>query len=203
MAIRDTVSDVGIGLNEGPFLIVGLGNVGEEYDMTRHNAGFMAVEKFAAKFELGKFSDKADLNASIVESNMAGEKIILARPTTFMNKSGLAVVKLQNYFSVNDPRLLVVHDDVDIDFATVRSRVGGSSAGHNGIKSIEQVIGDQFARIRVGVKNEHLENADTADFVLAKFSRAETQTLDQIFDYTSTQIEDFIERRFQETSSSF
>ncbi len=200
MSIRDTETDYSNSLSQGPFLIIGLGNKGDEYKSTRHNAGFMALERFAHKFELGEFKSKTDLNSEIIEGSMAGEKVVLAKPQTFMNKSGLAVVKLQNYFAVNDPRILVVYDDVDIEFGTVRTRIGGGNAGHNGIKSIEQVIGDQFARVRIGVKNEHLEHTETSDFVLGNFSRAETSELDHIFDYVTDQIESFIELRFNETS---
>jgi len=202
MAIRDINTKFTSSLDKGPLLIVGLGNVGDEYDKTRHNAGFMALDHFAHQFELGEFKKKADLNAEIIETNLAGEKLILAKPHTYMNKSGLAVVKLQNYFSVNDPRILIVYDDIDIDFSTVRSRTSGSSGGHNGIKSIEQVIGDSFARVRIGVKNDHLEHQDTADFVLTKFSRAELSELKHTLDYTNKQIELFIESQFEETSAT-
>jgi PTH1 family peptidyl-tRNA hydrolase len=202
MAIRTQANEYSNSLTQGPFLIVGLGNVGAKYDQTRHNAGFMALERFAHQFELGEFKEKSELSAELLETNMAGEKLILAKPNTFMNKSGLAVVKLQNYFSVNDPRILVVYDDVDIDFGTIRSRVGGGNGGHNGIKSIEQVIGDQFARIRIGVKNDHLKNQETSDFVLSNFSRAESSELDQIMKYVANQIEAFVEQRFDETSAT-
>ena len=200
MSIRDSSQEYSNSLNEGPFLIVGLGNVGDKYERTRHNAGFMALDHIASQLELGAFKAKTELNADLIETNISGEKVILAKPNTFMNKSGLAVVKLQNYFSVNDPRILVVYDDVDIEFGTIRNRHGGGSAGHNGIKSSEQVIGDQFARLRIGVKNDHLENADTGDFVLAQFSRTELGELGKILDYCSEQIQDFIAHSFKETS---
>ena len=202
MAIRDTATEYSTSLNEGPFLIIGLGNVGDEYKLTRHNTGFLALDRLAAKLELGDFKHKPELNADLIETNLAGEKLVLAKPLTFMNKSGLAVVKLQNYYAVNDPRILVVHDDVDIEFGTIRNRIGGGNAGHNGIKSIEQVIGDQFTRIRVGVKNQHLENNDTAVFVLSSFSRSEIGDLDNILDYVSEQAVSFVERSFKETSHS-
>lgn len=200
MAIRDAIPNHAAGLNLGPVLIIGLGNIGEKYLHTRHNAGFMALDRFSHTHDFGDFKEKRDLNAGLIETSMAGEKLILAKPTTFMNKSGLATIKLQNYFEVNDPRILVVYDDVDIDFGVVRSRIGGSSGGHNGLKSIEQVIGDQFARIRIGVKNDHLEHQETSDFVLSNFSRSEMNELDHIFHYVNDQIEAFIENRFSDTS---
>ena len=202
MAIRDEQTQYSASLNEGPFLIIGLGNIGKEYDLTRHNAGFMAVDHFVHDFQLGEFSEKSDLGADIVESNLGGEKVIVAKPRTYMNKSGMAVVRLQNYFSVNDPRILIVYDDIDIEFGTVRTRLGGSSGGHNGIKSIANVLGEDFARVRIGVKNPHLEHQDTADFVLTRFSTAEQGEMGKILEYSKVQIESFVERRFEETSAT-
>lgn len=203
MSFRDTKFDsFSTSISDGPFLIVGLGNVGEEYNLTRHNAGFMALDKFSSQIDAGKFNQKPELNAEIIETNALGEKVILAKPNTFMNNSGLAIVKLQNYFAINDPRILIVYDDIDIEFGTIRSRIGGSSGGHNGIKSVEKVIGSDFARIRLGVKNPHLEHTDTADFVLAKFSRSEIENLDQILDQASNFITKFIENKFEQTSIS-
>jgi PTH1 family peptidyl-tRNA hydrolase len=202
MAIRDIHNEFANGLSEGPFLIIGLGNMGDEYDKTRHNAGFMALDAFISKIEAGSWKKRPEFSADIIETNVSGEKVIFAKPQTFMNNSGLAVVKLQNYFAVNDPRILVVYDDVDIDFMTVRTRIGGSNGGHNGIKSIENVIGDMFARIRIGVKNEHLQRQDTADFVLTKFSRAELLQMPAILDVANDFIEAFIARSFEETSKT-
>lgn len=202
MAIRDQVVNPGIALTLQPKLIIGLGNVGKQYDGTRHNAGFMALDAFAKHYQLGEFKRKSDLNAALIETNLAGEKVILAKPHTFMNKSGLAVVKLQNYFSVNDPDILIVYDDVDVEFGRLRMRLGGSSGGHNGIKSIEQVIGDNFARIRIGVKNQHLEHTDTADFVLSAFSRSEKNDLQPLLAATTDQIHNFITHQFSDTSVS-
>ncbi len=200
MAIRDIVNSYSNSLSDGPFLIVGLGNIGEQYEKTRHNAGFMALDSFVHAHDLGSFKEKSDLGADILETNLAGEKVVFAKPRTFMNKSGMAVVRLQNYFAVNDPRILIVYDDVDIEFGTIRSRVGGSSGGHNGIKSIEQVIGNDFARIRIGVKNQHLENQDTADFVLANFSRAEQVELGAVLDVAGQDMYNFINQNFEETT---
>jgi PTH1 family peptidyl-tRNA hydrolase len=177
-----------------------LGNPGEDYQKTRHNAGFLAVDHFASHFQLGPWLDKTDLNSELIETRLGGQKLIVAKPTTYMNKSGLAVVKLQNYFGVNDPDILIIHDDVDIDFGVIRTRIGGSNAGHNGLKSIEQVIGDGFARIRIGVRNDHLEHTDTSEFVLKNFSRAEQNDLPLILKSVSQFAYDFVADVFKETS---
>lgn len=200
MAIRDLVKNPGISLQAGPKLIIGLGNVGDKYDLTRHNAGFKALDAISHKFALGEFKEKSNLNCSLLETNISGEKVILAKPNTFMNKSGLSVVKLQNYFEVNDPDILVIYDDVDLEFGIVRTRIGGSSGGHNGIKSIEQVIGDGFAKVKIGIKNDHLEHQDTADFVLANFSRGEQIELKPILEVATDQAHNFITKSFTETS---
>ena len=202
MAIRDQITSPGIPLVMQPKLIVGLGNVGRQYNNTRHNAGFMALDFFASHYQIGEFKPKSNLQAELIETNLAGEKVILAKPHTFMNKSGLAVVKLQNYFRVNDPDILIVYDDITIEFGRLRMRVGGSSGGHNGVKSIEQVIGDGFARIRIGVKNNHLEHSDMADFVLASFSRVERNELKPILNETVHYMHAFATGKFNETSIS-
>ncbi len=202
MAIRQYTNNPGITLSGGPKLIVGLGNDGEKYSNTRHNAGFMALDLFAQHYDVGEFSKKKDLRAYVAETTLSGEKVILAKPTTMMNLSGQAIVALQNYYKVNDPDILIVYDDVDITFGTLRTRSGGSSGGHNGLKSIEQMIGDSFHRIRIGVKNQHLVHVDTADFVLDQFSRAEQADLKPILQATSEHMHNFIAGRFAETSQT-
>lgn len=200
MAIRDFASNPGINLTVRPKLIIGLGNVGEKYELTRHNIGFKTVDMYTHLSKLSSFSNKPELNAEVVEGHVSGSKIVIAKPTTYMNDSGIAVMKLQNYFGINDEDILIVYDDVDVDFGTIRMRNGGSSGGHNGIKSIEKVIGDGFSRVRIGVKNDHLKYQETSDFVLSNFTRAELIELRPILETACEQIRNFINSSFEDTS---
>src|SRR3989344_2597173 len=131
-------------------LIVGLGNPGTKYAQTRHNAGFLAVDALAGELEAG-MKKKFLLPVEMGETTIAGEKVVLAKPTTFMNLSGKAVAALARKFRVTPERIIVISDDVALPLGTVRVRVGGSAGGHNGLKSISDMIGENFTRVRIGV----------------------------------------------------
>ncbi len=184
--------------NEAPKLIIGLGNVGDKYDKTRHNAGFMAVDHFAQKHSL-TFNEKSKFFSFVAEGEVNSQKIILAKPTTFMNESARAVLALQSFYKTSENDLLVVHDEVDIDLGCLRSKMGGGSAGHNGIKSVSGAVGEDFARIRVGIKGEY-EADDTSNYVLSKFPKSDLEKLGSVFDKTDEMILGFIETRFEETT---
>ena len=156
-------------------LILGLGNPGKKYQNTRHNIGFAAIdflfeewlkdEGFTAWHEDKKFQ------AEISEGNLNGEKIILAKPQTYMNNSGSAVQALQNYFKIQPENLIVVYDELDLLLGEIRVRQEGSSAGHNGIKSIIAYIStDKFNRVRIGILNKNAEKIPAEKFVLSKLS---------------------------------
>jgi len=165
-----------LGLNK-TVLVVGLGNVGKKYDRTRHNIGFECVDFFAEKTDLGTWVEKKDLKCRLV-SGMAGDRRVIAiKPTTFMNLSGEAVQAVMHFYKIPNNQVIVVHDELDIPFGQIRTRVGGSSAGNNGIKSIIQQIGEEFARVRVGIRNELAEKQDSTDFVLNKFGKDEAAQL--------------------------
>ena len=131
-------------------LIVGLGNPGVKYAGNRHNIGFMCVDRFAQENSL-TFS-RSNSHAKVAESRIAGHDIVLAKPQTFMNNSGVSVGGLVRKFKVKFENLIVVHDDLDLPLGRIRIRLGGSSGGHNGINSIVQQIGNQeFIRVRIGI----------------------------------------------------
>lgn len=165
-----------LGLNK-TVLIVGLGNIGKEYAGTRHNIGFECVTEFAVKNEFPKWIEKKDLKCQITTANLGGVKVIAIRPTTFMNLSGEAVRAVADFYKIPDTRIVVVHDELDIEFGQIRTRFGGSAGGHNGVKSIIQHIGEGFGRIRVGIGPKHPEGIEGADFVLGKFSSEEKKHL--------------------------
>jgi PTH1 family peptidyl-tRNA hydrolase len=177
------------GQSEGPAedsgfikLLVGLGNIGAEYDDTRHNIGFKAIEKYARINKFPRWQEKTKFKAYITEDFIAGQKIILAKPTTYMNLSGETIRSLKDFYKLQNNDIIVLHDELDLPFGEVRKKQGGGSAGNNGIKSIISHIGEDFNRIRIGIKNDLLEKIDPTDFVLAKFSKVENTQIDKIIE---------------------
>jgi PTH1 family peptidyl-tRNA hydrolase len=154
-------------------LIVGLGNVGKEYKHTRHNIGFECVDSFADKQEFPGWIEKKDLKAFITSTTLGDNRVILAKPTTFMNLSGEAVRAIMHFYKIPIEQLVVVHDEMDIPFGQIRMRIGGDSAGNNGVKSLIQVVGKDFARVRVGIHDNIAKKAEATDFVLGKFTKDE------------------------------
>lgn len=161
-------------------LIVGLGNVGKEFEGTRHNSGFMAVDAYRKENGFPAWQEKAKFKAYISEDFVAGKKVVLAKPTTMYNLSGESVRALKDFYKLDNKDITVIHDELDLPFGTVKEKVGGGSAGSNGLKSIISHIKADFKRIRIGIKNELLSKMDPADFVLAKFSATEKKQLDEI-----------------------
>ena len=158
-----------------PILIVGLGNPGNEYTKTRHNVGFMAIDALAPE----DASWKKEKNALTAHLDVDGTKIILAKPQTFMNNSGEAVGPLMAFYKIPLENLIVIHDDMDLKVGDLREKVGGSSAGHNGIKSIDAAVGNEYRRIRIGIGHprDFEIQMNPADWVLGKF---ESEQLKQI-----------------------
>lgn len=154
-------------------LVVGLGNIGKEFDGTRHNIGFEIVDALADKQSFGPWTSKKDLKCQIVMGNLGDTRVILCKPTTMMNLSGEAVQAVSNFYKIELGQITVVHDELDVDFGQIRTRIGGGSAGHNGVKSITQHVGDNYGRVRIGIGPKQPEQMDSADFVLAKFSKDE------------------------------
>lgn len=159
-------------------LVVGLGNIGKEYEATKHNAGFMAVDLFAEKNDCGNFSLNSKLKSEILKTKFGDEEIILIKPTTFMNLSGEAVRLVQEYYGIKAEDVIVIYDDLDIDLGKIRIGIFDSPAGHNGIKSIiENTKSKDFLRIRIGIKNETLKNIPSEDLVLRKFNDDEKEKI--------------------------
>ncbi len=149
-------------------LIVGLGNIGKEYNNTRHNIGFMVADVFVAKHNIT--FNKTEKNAEMAEFRLNGEKIIIIKPTTYMNESGLAVGEYARFYNIDTKDIAVVQDDMDLPVGFVRIRKNGSSGGHNGIKSIQSHLGtDQFPRFKIGIGHPPHEQQIVIDHVLHKF----------------------------------
>lgn len=158
-----------------PFLIVGLGNPGPEYRQNRHNVGFMVLDEVAK--ELGESFGRVQSNAMVAQARHGEERLVLAKPRSYMNRSGGAVRALKNFYKLPMERLLVIYDEVDLPFGTLRLRPEGSSAGHKGMRSIIENLGGQdFARLRVGVGRPP-GRMQTPDYVLQDFSRQEQEEL--------------------------
>jgi len=157
------------------FLIVGLGNPGREYKETRHNAGFMVVDRLCQKW--GVKPNRLQSHALIAQTLVGEQRVILAKPQTFMNLSGQSVAPLARFYKVENNNLLVVHDDLDLPLGTLRLRPGGGSAGQKGLSSTIQLLGTQeFCRLRVGIGRPP-GRMDAADYVLQSFSAGEKETM--------------------------
>lgn len=161
------------------WLIVGLGNPGEEYSKTRHNIGFQCVNYLASRHGLA-FDDKR-AKSRVAEGHVAGQRVVLAKPFTFMNASGQAVVGLCQWYKLNPEReLLVIYDDLDLPFGALRLRERGSSGTHNGMRSIVSLLGSQvFPRLRVGI-DPVPPGWDAAKYVLSRFRREEEERLPDV-----------------------
>jgi len=157
------------------FLLVGLGNPGREYRETRHNAGFMVIDRLSE--QLGFGLSRVQSKALIGQGKLGEARVILAKPQTYMNLSGQAVASLLRFYKLPHSRLLVIHDDIDLPFGTIRMRPSGGSGGQKGLASIIQQLGTQeFPRLRVGVGRPS-GRMDPADHVLQTFSPAERELL--------------------------
>lgn len=161
-----------------PVLVVGLGNPGNEYNLTRHNVGFMAIDSIAPDDAVWKNEKKA----LTTRFDFDGVRIILAKPQTFMNNSGESVAALMQFYKVPLENLIVIHDDMDLKVGTLREKTGGSSAGHNGIKSIDAHVGNQYRRIRIGIGHPRDFNSpiSPSDWVLGKFDAEQLKQIKSV-----------------------
>jgi len=176
--------------NSKTLLVVGLGNVGAKYATTRHNIGFMAVDRYKQAHELSDWVEKRDLNCYISTGTVGSTRVVLMKPTTMMNLSGEAVQKVQQFYKIDSVDTLVVYDDLDVNFGTIRTRSGGGSAGHNGIKSLITHAGKDFGRIRIGIGPKLRPEMDSADFVLQKFTSEQGERIPKILKETSALIDE-------------
>lgn len=153
------------------FLIVGLGNPGKEYEATRHNLGFMAADFLISRFSFEKFILKNELRSEIAIGQIDGRHLIIAKPQTYMNESGQAVQLIKNYYKIQLENIIIVHDELDLPLGVIRTKSNGSSAGHNGLKSIMAYLAtENFCRLRLGIGNDLTEKMPADKFVLQNFS---------------------------------
>lgn len=166
-----------VGLNR-TLLFIGLGNPGKEYDLTRHNIGFYCIDEFVKKNkEMESWVQKKDLKCLVSTGRVGENRVIAIKPTTFMNLSGDAVQAAVHFYKISLDNIVVVQDELDLDFGQIRMRETGSAAGHNGIKSVSQHLGEKYGRIRVGIGPKKPARIKSEDFVLQKFAGDEQSHL--------------------------
>lgn len=161
------------------WMVVGLGNPGKQYEKTRHNAGFMALEVLEKEFNASSFGNKQ--TATLSKANIGGKEVLFVRPLTFMNLSGNAVNEVGSYYKVPQDHIIVIADDISMDVGRMRIRDKGSDGGHNGLKDIIRVLGSQqFVRIKIGVGQKPHPNYDLADWVLSRFGKEDLEKLSEV-----------------------
>src|SRR5271170_4689929 len=177
---------------ENVFLIVGLGNPGAEYTKTRHNAGFLLVEKLAAKWK-SEWTNERKFKARIAKTEHGGRKVLLCEPQTFMNLSGETVGALKDFYQLPLTQILVAVDDADLPLGEIRLRKSGSSGGHHGLESIEQHLSSrEFARLRIGIGRKD-GSREITNYVLGKFDSSENELLGKVLGRASNQVEIWLE----------
>ena len=184
------------------WLIVGLGNPGKQYEHTRHNAGFRAMDVLSGK--LGCKIDKLKFQGLYAQVNYSGKKLYLLKPQTFMNLSGRSVVQLSAYFQIPPQRIIVLFDDISLEPGRLRVRADGSAGGHNGIKSIIAEVGSQeFPRVKIGVGAKAHAEQDLADWVLSGFSANEEKALSSALERAADAALCIIDRGIPETANRY
>ncbi len=186
-------------------LVVGLGNPGEKYEKTRHNIGFMLLDDFVSEHKLSEFRSEKKSNSFTSKGFIGDTKVLLVKPQTFMNNSGLAVKSLYTKYSILDTQyLLVVHDDIDLPLGKIRISMGSGSAGHKGVDSIIQHLGTKnFARIRIGIQPLQGKPDDVENFVLKKFSKEELEVLSEAIKNSSFALETILTDGIEKAMNEF
>ena len=183
-------------------IIAGLGNIGKEYEATRHNAGFMAIDALAAK--VGVKIDRVKFHALVAECEIVGKRVLLMKPTTFMNNSGVAIGEAAQFYKIPPENVIVLHDEISFDVGVFRIRRKGSAGGHNGLKSIIAHLGaDTFPRIKIGVGKKPSPDYDLVDFVLGKFSKQDLESLSLEYPSVCASCELMLDGKIEEAMNKY
>ncbi len=177
-------------------LIVGLGNPGKSYQYTRHNIGFMAAERIANRYNFTSFITSSKFLAEISEGSIDHQKIFLIKPTTYMNLSGESVQKLKSYYKIDLSDIIVIHDDIDLEFGKIKVKVGGGHAGHNGLRSLDQHISKDYLRVRIGIGRP--ANEEVSDYVLNKFSKEELKEVEFLNEQIAININELLQGKIDQ-----
>ena len=180
-------------------LFVGLGNPTPDSENNRHNVGFKIIDSINKKFGLSK--QKPKFKGLLTTGNIGKEKVYAIKPLTFMNNSGICIREVIEYFKINVEDIIVFHDDLDVEFGKIKTKFGGSSAGHNGIASIDKFIGKDYSRVRVGI-GKPKNNIEVADYVLQNFDDDEIIGIEKISKNITDSISILIEKKLDLFSST-
>ena len=180
-------------------LFVGLGNPTPDSENNRHNVGFKIIDAINKKFSLSK--QKPKFKGLLTTGNIEGEKVYAIKPLTFMNNSGICIRELLEYFKFDAQDVIVFHDDLDVEFGKIKTKFGGSSAGHNGIASIDKFIGKDYSRVRVGI-GKPKENMEVSDYVLQNFDEDEMMGLEKITNDITDSISILVNKKLDLFSST-
>ena len=180
-------------------LFVGLGNPTPNSENNRHNIGFKLIDALNKKFGLSK--QKPKFKGLLTTGNIEGEKVYAIKPLTFMNNSGICIRELIEYFKIDAEDVIVFHDDLDVEFGKIKAKFGGSSAGHNGIASIDKFIGKDYSRVRIGI-GKPKENIEVGDFVLQNFEEEELAGIEKISNHINESISILVEKKLDLFSST-
>ena len=180
-------------------LFVGLGNPTPDSENNRHNIGFKIIDVINKKFDLSK--QKPKFKGLLTTGNIGNKKIYAIKPLTFMNNSGICIRELIEYFKINAEDVIVFHDDLDIEFGKIKAKFGGSSAGHNGIASIDKFIGKDYSRVRIGI-GKPKAGIEVADYVLQNFDEDESQSIEKVLKDITDSISILVEKKLDLFSST-
>ena len=184
------------------YLVVGLGNPGKQYEMTRHNIGFHTIDYIAD--ELGVKVNKLKYKALYGETVIGGEKVYLVKPQTFMNLSGDSIIEFSRFYKIPPENIIVINDDISLETGRIRVRTKGSAGGHNGLKSIiYQLQSDNFPRVKMGVGSPKHEDYDLADYVLGRFGKDEIPVMEDAIIKASKAVEEIISRGTQSAMNKY
>ena len=183
------------------FVIVGLGNPGKDYTNTRHNIGFDTIDLLAKRNSIN--INKIKFKSVYGEGTIGSEKVLLVKPQTYMNNSGITVRDIYNFYKVPIENVIIIVDDIDIDFSRVRIKGKGSAGSHNGLKSIIQLLGrDDFPRVKIGIGSKK-ENQDLANFVLSRFSKDEREIIEGSILTAAESVETIIKHSLDQAMNEF
>ena len=173
------------------YIVAGLGNIGKQYERTRHNAGFLAIDKIAE--DAGVRIDRAKFHATVAEANIGGARVLLMKPTTLMNNSGVAIGEAASFYKIPPERVIVLHDEISFDAGVIRIRRKGSAGGHNGLKSIiAHLASEQFPRVKIGVGKKPHPEYDLVDWVLGVFPSRDLEKISERFSDISAAVTQII-----------
>ena len=180
-------------------LFVGLGNPTPDSENNRHNVGFKIIDSINKKFSLSK--QKPKFKGLLTTGNIGNEKVYAIKPLTFMNNSGICIRELIEYFKIDAEDVIVFHDDLDVEFGKIKAKFGGSSAGHNGIASIDKFIGKEYSRVRIGI-GKPKNGIEVSDYVLQNFDEDEAANVEKILKDITESISILVEKKLDLFSST-